>query len=195
MASRNDPSKASPQAPPRGISLERSTPGRILHVARPIAVSSLSGPLASLGIAELPPMGRSVQAGTRAILGIGPSRWWLVEEDTLVAGHPRSDATAGFSIAVDIGDAWERFRIGGGNSLDLLSKGSSLDLDRRVFAGGACTLAAFAQLHTLLHRAGDGRHFDLYCGRSYALSLEEWLSEAAAEFSHEPNDRERRYDV
>ena len=67
------------------------------------------------------------------------------------------------------------FAIRGDHVLDLLSKGSSLDLDRRIFVDGACAFAAFAQLHTLLHRAEDGRHFDLYCGRSYALSLEEWL--------------------
>ena len=123
----------------------------------------------------------------RSICGIGRGRWWLIEDEAPgeepSEGHlSRRPSSLSFGIAIDIGDAWDRFRLSGECALDLLAKGSTLDLDPRVFANGACALSSFAELRTLLHRSSDGTHFDLYCGRSYAQTLEEWLSEAAAEF-------------
>jgi heterotetrameric sarcosine oxidase gamma subunit len=172
------------------IELRREVPTRIQYLARPIAGPSLSGFLARFEITELPPPGRSATSKANAILGIGRGRWWLVEDELAQSGDSSPIAMASFDIAVDISDAWERFRICGQGTLDLLSKGSALDLDQRVFAKGNCALASFAQLHTLLYRAPDGKHFDLYCGRSYAQSLEEWLAEAAAEFAwEEPPER------
>jgi heterotetrameric sarcosine oxidase gamma subunit len=171
-------------APPR-IELRRETPARILHLARPIPGPSLSELLVSFQAAELPAPGRSVAEKARSILGIGRGRWWLVEEKPVQPHDSPPTTTTSFGIAIDIGDACERFRISGECVLDLLSKGSALDLDRRAFANGACALSSFAQLHALLHRAPDGGHFDLYCGFSYAQSLEEWLCEAAAELGWE----------
>ncbi|MFI4986256.1 MAG: sarcosine oxidase subunit gamma [Alphaproteobacteria bacterium] len=168
-----------------GIRLGEKAPASIMLLARPIEGPSLSALLSGFGVAQLPQSGRSARAGPRLILGVGPRRWWLVEEETAATGPAPSGLCAGFGVAVEIGDAWSRFRIAGEAILELLAKGSSLDLDPRVFAEGSCALAAFAQLHTLLHRPHGFEHFDLYCGRSYARSLHEWLIEAATEFGCE----------
>jgi len=165
-----------------GIALAESEPARILHLARPIEGTSLSAMLSGFTIAELPRTGRSAGAGARLLLGTGRGRWWLIDEEAPATEGKGGSLAAAFGVAVDIGDAWCRFRIAGQAVPDLLAKGSSLDLDPRVFPAGTCALAVFAQLHTLLHRAHRHAHFDLYCGRSYARTLEEWLIEAAAEF-------------
>jgi heterotetrameric sarcosine oxidase gamma subunit len=170
-----------PEAPP-GITLGDEAPASITHLARPIDGPSLSALLSGFGIAELPQAGRSAGTGAWLILGVGARRWWLVEEVGLATEPAPSALSTGFGVAVDVGDAWSRFRISGAATLELLAKGSSLDLDPRVFIEGSCALAAFAQLRTLLHRPHGAEHFDLYCGRSYAHSLHEWLIEAATEF-------------
>jgi heterotetrameric sarcosine oxidase gamma subunit len=172
------------------ISLRREMPARILHLARPNLGPPLDEVLASFQAAELPVPGRSSTMVARSILGIGHGRWWLIEDEAPgeepSQGHlSRPTSSLSFGIAIDIGDAWDRFRLSGESALDLLAKGSRLDLDPRVFANGACALSSFAELRTLLHRSSDGAHFDLYCGRSYAQTLEEWLGEAAAEFGWE----------
>ena len=168
-----------------GIRLSGPAPVSITHLAQPIGEPSLSTLLSTFGIAQLPQPGRTASAGARLIFGIAPRRWWLVREQGLPTDSEQDALVAGFGIAVDVSDAWSRFRIAGKAMLDLLAKGSTLDLDPRVFAEGSCALAAFAQLHTLLHRAHGAWHFDLYCGRSYARALHEWLIEAAAEFGCE----------
>ncbi|MFI4995147.1 MAG: sarcosine oxidase subunit gamma [Hyphomicrobiales bacterium] len=170
---------------PPGIRLSDPAPASIAHLAQPIGGSSLSILLSTFGIAQLPRPGRTASAGAGLIFGIAPQRWWLVREQGLPADSKQDALVAGFGIAVDVSDAWSRFRIAGKAMLDLLAKGSTLDLDPRAFAEGTCALAAFAQLHTLLHRAHGAWHFDLYCGRSYARALHEWLIEAAAEFGCE----------
>jgi heterotetrameric sarcosine oxidase gamma subunit len=164
------------------IELRRAPPTQIHYLARPIAGAPLSNFLASLGVGALPPPGRSASSAAQSILGISRERWWLVSEEPARSSATSSAAAASFGIVVDIGDAWERFRISGEAVLELLSKGSALDLDARVFANGHCAPAAFAELHTLLNRGPDGEYFDLYCGRSYGETLHEWLAEAAAEF-------------
>ena len=128
-------------APPR-IELRRETPARILHLARPIPGPSLSELLVSFQAAELPAPGRSVAEKARSIMGIGRGRWWLVEEKPVQPHDSPPTTTTSFGIAIDIGDACERFRISGECVLDLLSKGSALDLDRRAFANGACALSS-----------------------------------------------------
>jgi heterotetrameric sarcosine oxidase gamma subunit len=177
------PGSGMPGMPP-GLWIGGEAPASVFHLARPIDGPYLSALLSTFAIAQLPQPGRSASAGARLIFGIGPRRWWLVEEEAAAAEPAPSALVAGFSVAVDISEAWSRFRIAGSAALELLAKGSALDLDPRVFAEGACALAAFAQLHTLLHSHGGG-HFDLYCGRSYARSLHEWLIEAATEFGCE----------
>jgi methylglutamate dehydrogenase subunit D len=172
------------------ISLRREVPARILHLARPILGPALGELLSSFEAAELPVPGKSSTVGTRSILGIGRGRWWLVEDEAPGEEPPqghvsRRPSSLSFGIDIDIGDAWDRFRLSGECALDLLAKGSTLDLDPRVFANGTCALSSFAELRTLLHRSADGTHFDLYCGRSYAQTFEEWLGEAAAEFGWE----------
>jgi heterotetrameric sarcosine oxidase gamma subunit len=168
---------------PPGIRLSGPAPASITHLAQPIGGSCLSALHSTFGIAQLPQPGRTASAGAGLIFGIAPRHWWLVRDPA--ADSERDALVAGFGIVVDVSDAWSRFRIAGKGTLDLLAKGSTLDLDPRVFAEGSCALAAFAQLHTLLHRAHGAWHFDLYCGRSYARTLHEWLIEAAAEFGCE----------
>jgi sarcosine oxidase subunit gamma len=162
-----------------GIVLKEVPPFSILFLAQPIEGPVLAAVKSILGSAPaLPSVGATVGAGPVRLLGIGPNRYLLVREaDVAVA----STLAPAFAISTELTDAWTRIRISGPATLELLAKGSALDLDAGSFTPGSCAGAPFAQMPTILHRADD-RSFDLYVGRSYALSMLEWLNDAAAEF-------------
>ena len=102
------------------IGLRRAPPAQIQYLARPIAGAPLSNLLASLGAGDLPSPGRSASSTAKSILAVGRERWWLVNEELAQSSDSCAMVTASFGIVVDIGDAWERFRISGEAVLDLL---------------------------------------------------------------------------
>jgi sarcosine oxidase subunit gamma len=115
-------------------------------------------------------------------MGLGPRRWLL----TTSLGAASLDALSeAFTVALDVTAAWTRIEITGPAARDLLAKGSALDLDPRRFREGACAAAPFAQIRAILLRIAGDHAFELLVGRSYALTLFEWLIEAAEEFGSE----------
>jgi sarcosine oxidase subunit gamma len=152
---------------------------RIMELARPRAGATLDAFLSAFGVEGLARIGASVTVGGSSLLGIGPGLWLLIalDETPQTSG---AKLAAAFDVAVETGDAWTQLVISGSASLDLLAKGCALDLHRGAFQKGACAVTRFAQVRCVLHRAGDV--YRLLIGRSYAVSLAEWLIEAAAEF-------------
>ena len=141
-------------------------------------VRYLEGARSSEG--ELPSIGRSAGNERERLLGIGPDTWLLVaEDDATTSRELNSDR---FHAALDQSHAWTRLVISGPNARAVLAKGCVLDLDPEQFPGGACAATGFARMRIVLWRPGEGSRYDLLVGRSYALSLWEWLSEAALEF-------------
>lgn len=162
--------------------------GSITHLEGPRPGQALTGCLVALGISDLPPPGSSA-GGTNRLLPIGSGIWLLHAE----APPPLQEA---FEVAIDVTGAWTRIAIGGAGAPALMAKGCALDLHPRAFPIDACAGAGFAGMRTIIRRAEDG--FELLVGRSYALSLWEWLVDAAAEYLGEgagadrTNQRERR---
>jgi len=151
---------------------------RVLELARPRTGAALDAVLATFGIEELPYVGTTAYASGAALLGIGPGLWLLIESDN--APPESRGPEVGFEVAVETTDAWTQLAISGSAAADLLAKGCALDLHPRVFRQGCCAVKRFAQLRCVLDRSSIG--YRLLVGRSYAVSLAEWLLEAAAEF-------------
>jgi heterotetrameric sarcosine oxidase gamma subunit len=152
----------------------------VTELAQPRAGEALDAALAAFHVDALPRIGASASVGGSSLLGIGPGQWLLIANDETAPGLSGAAPARAFAVAVESGDAWTQFAISGSASRDLLAKGCALDLHPWVFEHGACAVTRFAQLRCVLHRVGAG--YRLLAGRSYAVSLAEWLNEAAAEF-------------
>jgi sarcosine oxidase subunit gamma len=153
---------------------------RIVELARPRTGAALDTVLASFRVEELPRIGTSASAGGSCLLGIGPGVWLVVAFDAAALRSPVAQLEDAFAVAVETSDAWTQFAIAGSAARDLLAKGCALDLHPSAFQEGSCAVTRFAQLRCVLHNIGVS--YRLLVGRSYAVSLAEWLIEAAAEF-------------
>lgn len=116
------------------------------------------------------------------VLWLGPDAWLLVSGDTRKINE--SLAIDGGSLT-DVSHGRAVLRIKGPNVRELLAKSCGLDLHPRVFQAGHCAQTSLAHTGVLLHRPHAGDEFELYCARSYAQHLWQWLSEAADEFGYE----------
>lgn len=145
--------------------------------------------LAALGLAELPEIGTSGGGDGARLLGLGPDIWLLVCDapasaaGALTPGGPIGDA---FDATLDTTHAYTRIGIGGTQAVEFIAKACALDLHPRHFEPGACAAAGFAGMRVIIWRAMDADRFDLLVGRSYAVSLWEWMIDGAAEYGAVP---------
>jgi sarcosine oxidase subunit gamma len=164
------------------LELREVTHSRIVELAEPRAGPPLDAMLGIFQIKRLPNVGEIRSAGRSFLLGTGFGRWLLIAADEKVFGNAKNLGylDEAFEIALEAGDAWTQFAISGSAALDLLAKGCALDLHPRVFSKDVCATTRFAQVRCVLFRATNSHR--LLVGRSYAVSLAEWLVEAAEEF-------------
>jgi len=124
------------------------------------------------------------EAGTACWLG--PSEWLLLVPGQAEPWIERlSAALAGVRHALnDVSESRTQIRISGARAVDLLAKGTSLDLHPSVFPRGACAQSTLALADMLLHRPETEAApvFDVYAHRSFADYLWRWLEGAAAEY-------------
>jgi heterotetrameric sarcosine oxidase gamma subunit len=77
-----------------------------------------------------------------------------------------------------------RIVIEGACAHDVLQKGIPLDFDPDAFRVDQAALSGLHHTPILIHRAGAGR-YEIYAMRSFALSVWEWLTDAALEFGYD----------
>lgn len=121
---------------------------------------------------------------SRTILTLGPDRWLLVvppETPSLDLEDWRSALPGRNFSLTDMSHNWSVIRIGGEARFDLLAKLCSLDMHPGYFPTGQCAQTELRGLYAILHQVDD-RCSDVWVMRSYAYTLWEWLTDAAAEF-------------
>jgi len=77
-----------------------------------------------------------------------------------------------------------RIFIEGGCAADILKKGVPIDFHPKVFKPGQAALTGLHHTPILLHRVREDR-FEIYAMRTFALSLWDWLTDAALEFGYD----------
>lgn len=167
------------------LALSERTGSRLLHLERARHGDELDAVLAALSLSAPPSLGQSGGRDGTWLLGLGPAIWLLVLEPPAVVPPALTLSGAmrlAFAAALDASHAHTRIEIAGAKADELIAKGCALDLHPRRFPPGACAAAGFAGMRTILWRAPGGDRFDLFVGRSYAVSLWEWLLDAAAEY-------------
>jgi sarcosine oxidase subunit gamma len=165
----------------------------LLHLEGARHGTELGAVLSTLGLADIPAIGASGGRDGASLLGIGPSIWLLVMEpgtalpSTLTAGGAIGSA---FTVALDASHAYTRIAIAGPKASELLAKGCAIDLHPRRFLPGGCAVAALAGMRCTIWRVAH-EAFEILIGRSYAVSLWEWLRDVTAEYDAHPDRAER----
>ena len=165
------------------------TPGIDIQQRRVSAITQLNGIDAialerlqqHFGLDEAPPR-RAIDASNVTLLWTGPQQWLLTSEQIETASlmsqleeiMAHTDATV-----VDLSHSRVRLRITGSQTRALLAKGCPLDIES-LTAGDCATTHLGAITVTIHWRENDA--CDLYVSRSFAVSLWEWLFDAAGEF-------------
>lgn len=124
---------------------------------------------------------RSVAAGARMALWLGPDQWLIVLPPADPV--PLAQALAGHHASVvDVSDLRAIFELAGPRAPDVLRKGCAVDLHPREFRPGFCALTALARVRAAIRQAGERPAYQVWVERSYAEYLWNWLMDAMREF-------------
>jgi heterotetrameric sarcosine oxidase gamma subunit len=139
--------------------------------------------LAEIVGAEAAPGPLKSAAGTKGtLIRAQPFVWWLTRASEETAKQAMEiDAEQG--TALDLSHSRTVIRIEGPHASDLLNRGLSTDLRPASFPDGSFAGGSIHQVGVHLHHRADG--YDLYIPRGFAVTLWEFLTETAAQWSCE----------
>ena len=144
----------------------------LLQVAGPAkAISPITGKLPSK-------VGTALQVDGRTLMRTGENQFWII--------GPEHDAIAtkleGIAILTPLSHSRTRIFIEGAPARDVLSKGIPLDFHPSVFKPRMFAMTGIHHTPVLLHCTSENR-FEIYALRTFALSVHDWLTDAALEFA------------
>lgn len=122
------------------------------------------------------------------LIRTGPLSFWLIGDARRgTAGRPAETARAAlpttiFSV-IDLSSSRTRLYIEGAHATDVLLKGIPVDLAAEQFPAGSVALTGVHHTPILLHRTATDR-FEIFAMRTFALTVLEWLTDAALEFGY-----------
>ena len=130
---------------------------------------------AQVSVRGEPPAGFPVEPNTvstvagKTVLWLGPDEWLVL--GSREADHPQSAA------AVDVSANRVILELTGGDAMDVLAQGCSLDLHPSVFASGSCAQTLLARAQVILVRRDETR-FLVLVRPSFAPYLRAWIDDA-----------------
>lgn len=123
------------------------------------------------------------EAGEIIALWLGPNEWLLVTppggDAALMQMFDRSRKDF-FLVNVTHGNTTIRIR--GPKTIETLSKGCSLDLNRLISCPESCAQTLLAKAQVVVRLLDDSPSFDLIVRRSFAEYLALWLEDASLEY-------------
>jgi heterotetrameric sarcosine oxidase gamma subunit len=147
----------------------------------------MTGMAGAVGVTPDPRPNRAATGGDTSVLWLGAGRWLVVEpvrpdrdlEQVLRRALPETGAAV-----TDLSESRTVLRIAGPRARDVLAKGCPVDLHARAFPVGACAQSLLGHVGALFHAVDATPSFDVYVARSFALTVWEWMTEAAAEYGY-----------
>jgi methylglutamate dehydrogenase subunit D len=120
---------------------------------------------------------RSIESKGRTVFRIGPQAFWFVgpEKDDLGSRLAES------AVVTPLSNSRTRISVEGRAARQVLLKGIPIDLHESSFAPGRFAMTGLHHTPVLLHCISPAR-FEIYAMRTFALSIWEWLEDAALEF-------------
>ncbi|MER8639745.1 sarcosine oxidase subunit gamma family protein [Mesorhizobium sp. M1365] len=135
---------------------------------------------------DLPRQPSIILSDTHGFVWSGPDRWLLLARNR--ACFPELLASLSTDAAVsDQSHAWAALRLSGKRVLEVLAKGSMIDVHPSVFPVGAVAMTSFAHIGVQFWRVEDGPDgavFEILVARSLTRSFWSWFSASAAEFGY-----------
>jgi len=131
----------------------------------------------ALGLTGAPEPGCAAATGNALLAHIAPWRYLLLTGDSGEAASLAAALDPAATIECRCARSW--LRLEGEGGLTLLDRETAIDLRPGAFAPGRVAQGRVGQIDVLLHARGEGA-FDLLPARSFAASLAEWLTDAAA---------------
>lgn len=135
------------------------------------AISPITGKLpAKVGVVT--------QNDGRIFMRTGQNQYWVIgpENDDI------STKLDGIAIPTPLSHSRTRIFIEGPPARDILSKGIPLDFHPTVFKSGMFAMTGIHHTPVLVHCTSENR-FEIYALRTFALSVYDWLTDAALEFA------------
>lgn len=122
--------------------------------------------------------GLAISRDSRTIFRIGPRQFWFAgpETDDLAA------RLAGRCAVTPLSHSRTRIFLEGRPARDVLAKGIPLDFHDSAFTPGMFAQTGLNHTPVLIHRVSESR-FELYVLRTFAMSVWDWLRDAALEFA------------
>jgi sarcosine oxidase subunit gamma len=129
---------------------------------------------------------QATQQDDLTALWLSPEEWLLVT--------PRSDhgntcamlsqVLAGIhALVIDVSDRWSVISVTGSQTINVLSKGTSLNLQASAFGPGHCAQTRLGNVAIVIHQHVDKSTYDLFVDSTIAEFLWCWLDNAATEFN------------
>lgn len=121
----------------------------------------------------------------RTLLWLGPDEWLAVaaegEDGELAAALGEALGDVHHAVA-DVSHSRTVIGLEGPHAMDVLMKGTNVDLHARVFGPDNCIHAHLGRCHMLLHQLDKAPRYDIYVHRSFAIYAWSWLSDASREY-------------
>ncbi len=123
--------------------------------------------------------GIAVESNGRTIMRVGPQHFWFVgpEEDDLAV------KLGGLCAVTPLSHSRTRFFLKGAPARDVLAKGIPLDFHKSAFKPDQFAMTGLHHTPVLVHCVG-GNRFELYALRTFAVTVWEWLADAALEYQN-----------
>ena len=123
-------------------------------------------------------IGIAVESQGLTLMKTGPRTFWLIGAGASEL-YPQ---LAGFCAATPLSHSRTRIYLEGARARDVLVKGIPLDFHESAFTRGMFAQTGLHHTPVLVHCISENR-FELYALRTFAMSVWEWLIDAALEFS------------
>jgi sarcosine oxidase subunit gamma len=154
----------------------------------PATIAEVERVLPTVLGASLPKtLSETVAIGAGRVFRTGPEQFWIIGPTENGAGAElqlRQAISAAVGAVTSLSHSRTRLVIDGACARDVLRKGIPLDFDPDVFRVDQAALSGVHHTPILIHRAGADR-YEIYAMRSFALSVWEWLTDAALEFGYD----------
>jgi sarcosine oxidase subunit gamma len=141
---------------------------------------------AALGVASLPStIGKTGEAGARRVFRTGLEQFWVtapVADNLATRLQEVVPATTG--AVTSLSHSRTRIFIEGEPAREVLARSIPLDFHPSAFVIGQFALTGIHHTPVLVHRSG-GQRYEIYAMRTFALSVWEWLTDAALPFGFE----------
>jgi len=137
---------------------------------------------------ELPLEANTMTTGDHRVFWLGPDEWQIVTaiDNTHGLVTRLREATSGLHASVsDLSGGQIAMHISGPGVLDVLAKGSTLDLTPAGFEKGACAQSGLAKASMLIGCIDAEPVYEIVVRRSFADYVVRWLQQAATEYGVE----------